>query len=163
MDNLGAHRGDRVRKLVERSGCSLLYLPPYSPDFSPIEEAFSKVKSTLKEGTGAHQRGPCRSDRSGSRYDQLHGHPRLLHRLWIPSTCAVVVKTALECDTGEVRRTPLLGSLANRADNTSYGRRWSRRRVVGALGDRMPPKPVEGCMPHRTEAMPDADFGEHPF
>jgi transposase len=49
MDNLGAHRGDRVRKLVERRGCSLLYLPPYSPDFSPIEEAFSKVKALLRK------------------------------------------------------------------------------------------------------------------
>lgn len=49
MDNLGAHRGDRVRELLEQRGCSLLYLPPYSPDFSPIEEAFSKVKALLKK------------------------------------------------------------------------------------------------------------------
>jgi transposase len=47
MDNLGAHRGDRVRELIEERGCSLLYLPPYLPDFSPIEEAFSKVKALL--------------------------------------------------------------------------------------------------------------------
>ena len=48
MDNLGAHRGERVRELIEEQrGCSLLYLPPYSPDFSPIEEAFSKVKALL--------------------------------------------------------------------------------------------------------------------
>src|SRR5215213_5697233 len=43
MDNLGAHRGERVRALVEARGCSLVYLPPYSPDFSPIQEAFSKL------------------------------------------------------------------------------------------------------------------------
>src|SRR5215218_3406180 len=49
MDNLGAHRGDRVRALVEARGCSLLYLPPYSPDFSPIEEAFSKIKALLRK------------------------------------------------------------------------------------------------------------------
>ena len=42
LDNLGAHRGERVRDLVEARGCSLLFLPAYSPDFSPIEEAFSK-------------------------------------------------------------------------------------------------------------------------
>jgi transposase len=48
MDNLGAHRGDRVRALVEARGCELLYLPPYSPDFSPIEEAFSKIKALVK-------------------------------------------------------------------------------------------------------------------
>ena len=46
MDNLSAHKGERVReKLVESAGCELLYLPPYSPDFSPIEEGFSKVKA----------------------------------------------------------------------------------------------------------------------
>jgi hypothetical protein len=49
LDNLGAHRGDRVRELIEEQGCSLLYLPPYSPDFSPIEEAFSKLKALLRK------------------------------------------------------------------------------------------------------------------
>jgi transposase len=49
MDNLTAHKGSRVRELVEGRGCELLYLPPYSPDFSPIEEAFSKVKGMLKK------------------------------------------------------------------------------------------------------------------
>jgi len=49
MDNLSAHKGKRVRELVESAGCELLYLPPYSPDFSPIEEAFSKVKGLLRK------------------------------------------------------------------------------------------------------------------
>jgi transposase len=49
LDNLGAHRGERVRELVEARGCSLVFLPPYSPDFSPIEEAFSKVKALLRK------------------------------------------------------------------------------------------------------------------
>ena len=48
MDNLASHRGERVRELVEGRGCELLFLPPYSPDFSPIEEAFSKVKALLR-------------------------------------------------------------------------------------------------------------------
>jgi transposase len=48
MDNLGAHKGERVRELLESRGCELLFLPPYSPDFSPIEEAFSKVKARLR-------------------------------------------------------------------------------------------------------------------
>jgi transposase len=48
MDNLSAHKGQRVRKLIEDRGCQLLYLPPYSPDFNPIEEAFSKVKRLLR-------------------------------------------------------------------------------------------------------------------
>jgi len=49
MDNLGAHRPKRVRELIEARGCELLYLPPYSPDLNPIEEAFSKVKHPLRK------------------------------------------------------------------------------------------------------------------
>jgi transposase len=49
MDNLSAHKGERVRKLIESTGCELLYLPPYSPDFNPIEEAFSKVKGLMRK------------------------------------------------------------------------------------------------------------------
>jgi transposase len=49
MDNLSAHKGGRVRELVEGAGCELLYLPPYSPDMNPIEEAFSKVKGILRK------------------------------------------------------------------------------------------------------------------
>ncbi len=56
LDNLGAHRGDRVRELVEARGCELLFLPPYSPDFSPIEEAFSKLKALLRKAA-ARDRG----------------------------------------------------------------------------------------------------------
>jgi transposase len=49
MDNLGAHRPKRVRELIEEMGCELLYLPPYSPDLNPIEEALSKVKHILRK------------------------------------------------------------------------------------------------------------------
>lgn len=48
MDNLGAHRPVRIRELIEERGCELLYLPPYSPDYNPIEEAFSKIKAILR-------------------------------------------------------------------------------------------------------------------
>ncbi len=48
MDNLSAHKGSRIRQLIEQRGCELLYLPPYSPDLNPIEEAFSKVKGMLR-------------------------------------------------------------------------------------------------------------------
>ncbi len=48
MDNLSAHKGQRVRKLIEERGCELLFLPPYSPDLNPIEDAFSKVKRLLR-------------------------------------------------------------------------------------------------------------------
>ena len=50
MDNLSAHKSERVRELVESTGCELLlYLPPYSPDLNPIEEAFSKIKGILRK------------------------------------------------------------------------------------------------------------------
>ena len=48
MDNLTAHKGDRVRELIEERGAELVYLPSYSPDFNPIEEAFSKIKGILR-------------------------------------------------------------------------------------------------------------------
>jgi transposase len=48
MDNLSAHKGGRVRELIEGRDCELLYLPPYSPDLNPIEGAFSKVKGLLR-------------------------------------------------------------------------------------------------------------------
>jgi transposase len=55
MDNLTAHKGDSIRELIESAGCELLYLPPYSPDLNPIEEAFSKIKSLLRKA-GARSR-----------------------------------------------------------------------------------------------------------
>ena len=48
MDNLTAHKGERVRQLIEGRGCEVVYLPPYSPDFNPIEQAFSKLKALLR-------------------------------------------------------------------------------------------------------------------
>jgi transposase len=48
MDNLQAHKSKKVRTLIESVGASVLFLPPYSPDFSPIEEAFSKIKAILR-------------------------------------------------------------------------------------------------------------------
>jgi transposase len=48
MDNLSVHRSKWVRELIEERGCQLWLLPPYSPDFNPIEEAFSKVKALLR-------------------------------------------------------------------------------------------------------------------
>jgi transposase len=49
LDNLSAHKGGRVREIVERRGCELFHLPPYSPDLNPIEEAFAKVKGLLRK------------------------------------------------------------------------------------------------------------------
>lgn len=49
MDNLPAHKPARVRQAIEAVGAELLFLPPYSPDFNPIEMAFSKLKAFLKK------------------------------------------------------------------------------------------------------------------
>lgn len=48
MDNLAAHKVAGVRELIESRGAQLLYLPPYSPDFNPIEKAWSKIKQLLR-------------------------------------------------------------------------------------------------------------------
>ena len=48
MDNLGAHKTARVRSLIEGAGAHLVFTPPYSPEFNPIEECWSKVKAVLK-------------------------------------------------------------------------------------------------------------------
>ena len=49
LDGLGAHRTDRVRDLIEGRGAELLFLPSYSPDLNPIEEAFSKIKNAVRK------------------------------------------------------------------------------------------------------------------
>jgi transposase len=48
MDNLGAHKSVAITQLIENAGATLWYLPPYSPDYNPIEQMWSKVKATLK-------------------------------------------------------------------------------------------------------------------
>jgi len=48
MDNLSSHKGSAVRHAIEAAGASLLFLPPYSPDFNPIENAFAKLKALLR-------------------------------------------------------------------------------------------------------------------
>src|SRR6185369_894350 len=48
MDNLSSHKTAGIREAIEAVGCRVLYLPPYSPDLNPIENAFSKIKSRLR-------------------------------------------------------------------------------------------------------------------
>jgi transposase len=55
LDGLGAHRTDKVRDLVESAGADLVFLPSYSPDLNPIEEAFSKIKQLVRK-VGARTR-----------------------------------------------------------------------------------------------------------
>ena len=49
MDNLASHKGPRIRTLIEAAGAELRFLPPYSPDFNPIENAFAKLKAMLRK------------------------------------------------------------------------------------------------------------------
>ena len=63
MDNLRVHKSARVRQLIEEQGCQVLFLPAYSPDFSPIEEAKSCGQSVSATHEGPYARSPARSAR----------------------------------------------------------------------------------------------------
>ena len=56
LDGLGAHRTDKVRELIEARGADLVFLPSYSPDLNPIEEAFSKIKALVRSKVGVRVR-----------------------------------------------------------------------------------------------------------
>lgn len=49
MDNLSSHKGAKTRALIKAAGATLLFLPPYSPEFNPIERAFAKLKALLRK------------------------------------------------------------------------------------------------------------------
>ena len=49
MDNLSSHKGQAIRDVIEAAGADLLFLPPYSPDFNPIENLFAKIKALLRK------------------------------------------------------------------------------------------------------------------
>jgi transposase len=66
MDNLGSHKGPGVRAAIEAVGARLLHLPPYSPDFNPIELAFARLKSALR--SAATRSIPALCAASGSRH-----------------------------------------------------------------------------------------------
>ena len=51
MDNLGSHKGEAIRASIRTAGARLLFLPPYSPDLNPIEQAFSKLKHHLRNAS----------------------------------------------------------------------------------------------------------------
>jgi len=55
MDNLSAHKVNGVQKLIEQAGAEILYLPPYSPDFNPIEKAWAKLKQLLRSAKARTQ------------------------------------------------------------------------------------------------------------
>ncbi len=57
MDNLSSHKGSAIQEAIKAAGADLLFLPPYSPDFNPIEKAFSKLKAHLRKAAERTIRG----------------------------------------------------------------------------------------------------------
>ena len=72
MDNLSTHKVEGVRKLIEARGASLLYLPPYSPDFNPIEMVFAKLKALLRKAAERTEDALC--ERIGQLLDTFTPH-----------------------------------------------------------------------------------------
>jgi transposase len=73
MDNLPAHKVAGVRQAIERVGASLRYLPAYSPDLNPIEQAFAKLKATLRKTAARTFDAPLKviSDRYAPFYSKV--------------------------------------------------------------------------------------------
>ena len=94
MDNLQAHKSARVKQAIEAKGCQLLFLPGYSPDLSPIEEAFSKLKTALRRA-GA---------RSGEALEEAIAQAFIHHHR---SGCAGMV-SALRVSTSRSRKEELI-------------------------------------------------------
>ena len=91
MDNLAAHKGERIKELIEERDCELLFLPPYSPDLNPIEVAFAKLKALLRragertrealvEAMGRALGAVTASDARGS--FEHRGYRATAHLLW---------------------------------------------------------------------------------
>lgn len=59
MDNLSSHKGADIRQAIKVTGARLLYLPPYSPDFNPIENPFAKLKALLRKAAERTVDGLC--------------------------------------------------------------------------------------------------------
>jgi transposase len=94
LDGLSAHKGQRVREIVEGPGCELVYLPPYSPDLNRIEQAFSKVKGLLRKAE-ARSRGSlieAMEERSWRSRPWTHG---VLRPLRLPRGGPTAVTNAL--------------------------------------------------------------------
>jgi transposase len=70
MDNLSAHKRDRVRELIEQAGAQLRYLPPYSPDLNPIEPSFAQLKAHLRKAK--ERTVPALYDRIGNLLQRIN-------------------------------------------------------------------------------------------
>jgi hypothetical protein len=83
MDNLSVPKGVRVRQLIEAQGCQLLFLPAYSPDFSPILRDLLQAQSVPATRGGQNARGAARSSGTGSADGDRSGCPGLVRSWWL--------------------------------------------------------------------------------
>ena len=94
LDNLGAHKGERVHGLIERRGCELVFLPAYSPDFSPIRRGLLQAQGAVAKGEGPHQGGASRGDGAVARRGDGAGREGLVRPLWLRCR-SVAMRTAV--------------------------------------------------------------------
>jgi len=95
IDNLSAHKGGRVKEIVEGRDCELIYLPPYySPHFNPIEQAFSTLKGLLRQAE-AHPSGADRGDGEGALGAHGLGRTGFLCSLRLPRGGSTAMTNAL--------------------------------------------------------------------
>ena len=81
MDNLPAHKVGGVREMIEAAGARLLYLPPYSPDFNPIEQGVRQAQGPPPQGRRTNPRRPRNRHRRRPRRLRTRRMRQLLHRL----------------------------------------------------------------------------------
>ena len=96
MDNLGAHRPKRIRELIEERGCELLYLPSYSPDYNPIEEALAKIKNLLRKAAARSKEALVDAIGAALSAISCRRRPGLLRACRIPSYGSATVKHAVK-------------------------------------------------------------------
>ena len=78
MDNLSAHKGERVRELIEAKGCELIYLPPYSPDYQSHRASLLQAKELPQGGVRSQPRYAHGGHRRSPEHDQCIGCRGLL-------------------------------------------------------------------------------------
>ena len=95
LDNLAVHKSTTAQALIEAAGGRLLFLPPYSPDFNPIEPIFAKVKTALRASAARTPDDLAGGDQGRPRRRHRRGRRRLRRRLRLPPPGATSVTDAL--------------------------------------------------------------------
>ena len=95
LDDLSAHKTERVRELIEERGAEVWFLPSYSPDMNPIEEAFLEGEGAAEEGLRSHEGGAAFGHRGGVGGRDGRRCAGLVHPLRLPFEGSIVVSTAV--------------------------------------------------------------------